>query len=142
MWPCVVTACRTCRHAVEEGKTCAGARAGMGVDRQNGQQGASAGGAEGSSESSLERTTRVKPPLPWQRMTVSTSPAGMRCTSASGDSREDARATSSHARMAVWNLDGRLRKSMNGLLLALTVSVCDYVSVCQRYAGGAGFSCN
>ena len=140
MWPCVATACRTCRPAADEGSACADDRAGMGVDRQNGQQGVFAVGAEGSSESSVERTIRVKPPLPWQRMTVSTSPAGIRCTS--GDSREDARATSSHARMAVWNLDGRLLKSMGGLWLALTVSVCDYVSVCQRYAGGAGFSCN
>ena len=112
MWPCVVTACRTCRHAVEEGKACAGARAGMGVDRQNGQWGVSACGAEGASVSSGERTIRVNPLLPWQRMMVSALPAGMRCTS--GDSREDSRVASSHAKMVVWNLVGRLLKSMGG----------------------------
>ena len=104
----------------------------MGVDRQNGQWGVSACGAEGASVSSGERTIRVNPLLPWQRMMVSALPAGMRCTS--GDSMEDSRVASSHAKMVVWNLVGRLLKSMGGLWLALTVSVCDYVSGCQRYA--------
>ena len=104
----------------------------MGVDRQNGQWGVSACGAEGASVSSGERTIRVNPPLPWQRMMVSALPAGMRCTS--GDSMEDARAKSSHARMAIWNLDGRLLKSMGGLWLAVRVSERDYVSMCQRFA--------
>ncbi len=67
----------------------------MGVDRQNGQWGVSACGAEGASVSSGERTIRVNPLLPWQRMMVSALPAGMRCTS--GDSMEDSKAASSHA---------------------------------------------